>query len=406
MYLPYPSYGNNGNASNGNANNQQNNTGSQNSVTGQSNTKTIHPTHAQFQSTQPGSFYAGRTSQSPVPPLGGVSHRGVLSTVNSTSLSLPHPNAVPFQQQQLQNQQSNQQQQQQQQYLAPSQFQQQVSPQNQHQQMYQQQQSPKQKQQYDQNAVYAQQQYTQQQYNQQQNNQQQQQQQQQGQQPQGKEKKPKQKRITKKQLLQQQQALEEERRRQEQLRLELEAQARAQAQAQAQAQVQALQVMQNQNGEKKRRGRPKKLILDPETNQYIDSHHPRFKQLNKNLKITTAELAQSSALTDHHYSIGTNQTTINPSATTTTAPIQVSLPIQGISNGKPPKPEKELTPDLSRLFEQPTYLRTLSDPSVQNLIQKKDRRGRPRKFPVEQTGVTIKGIRVNGSIKTTKVQKK
>ena len=36
---------------------------------------------------------------------------------------------------------------------------------------------------------------------------------------------------------------------------------------------------------------------------------------------------------------------------------------------------------------------------MQNLLQKKDRRGRPRKFPVEQTGVTIKGVRVNGTMK-------
>ena len=52
---------------------------------------------------------------------------------------------------------------------------------------------------------------------------------------------------------------------------------------------------------------------------------------------------------------------------------------------------------LSKLFEQPPSMRNLGDEAVQQLLKKKDRRGRPRKFPVEETGVTIKGIRINGN---------
>jgi len=47
-------------------------------------------------------------------------------------------------------------------------------------------------------------------------------------------------------------------------------------------------------------------------------------------------------------------------------------------------------------------MRTLEDEAVQQLLQKKDRRGRPRKFPIEETGLTIKGIRVNGTVKQRK----
>lgn len=111
------------------------------------------------------------------------------------------------------------------------------------------------------------------------------------------------------------------------------------------------------SSEKKRRGRPKKLILDPSTNEYINSLHPNFKQLNKELK--ESELQQS-----------------------------------GMAEHSIFKDEQ-----ISKLNDQPTYLRNLDDDAVKQLLQKKDRRGRPRKFPVEQTGITIKGIRVNGNKK-------
>lgn len=106
--------------------------------------------------------------------------------------------------------------------------------------------------------------------------------------------------------------------------------------------------------DKKRRGRPKKLILDPSTNEYITSSHPNFKHLNKLLK--EAESNQN----------GSTESNILKDET------------------------------ISKLNDQPTYLRKLDDDAVKQLLTKKDRRGRPRKFPVEQTGLTIRGIRVNG----------
>ncbi|CCE73243.1 Piso0_000272 [Millerozyma farinosa CBS 7064] len=114
---------------------------------------------------------------------------------------------------------------------------------------------------------------------------------------------------------------------------------------------------------KKKRGRPKKLILDPISNQYIDSSHPNFKQLNKLLKSSSPPVTSQSHSSQAHI---------------------------GSENG------------LSKLYDQPTYLRALDDDSVQELLRKKDKRGRPRKFPMEQTGLTIKGIRVNGTIKQKK----
>lgn len=113
---------------------------------------------------------------------------------------------------------------------------------------------------------------------------------------------------------------------------------------------------------KRKRGRPKKLILDPTTNLYIDSQHPNFKQLNKLLRENESRAA--------------------------------SPPNNTIQQHAPPNEE-----EMNKLFDKPTYLRTLGDGAVQDLLQKKDRRGRPRKFPVEQTGLTIKGIRVNGTMK-------
>ncbi|OBA23883.1 hypothetical protein METBIDRAFT_30257 [Metschnikowia bicuspidata var. bicuspidata NRRL YB-4993] len=103
----------------------------------------------------------------------------------------------------------------------------------------------------------------------------------------------------------------------------------------------------DENGSKKKRGRPKKLILDPTTNQYIDSSHANFKKLNKLLK-------ESSGI----------------------AVKQAHSPMENGIN-----------------------LDSLNDQEMKQLLELKDRRGRPRKFPVEQTGITIKGVRVNGTMK-------
>ena len=119
---------------------------------------------------------------------------------------------------------------------------------------------------------------------------------------------------------------------------------------------------------KKKRGRPKKLILDPVSNQYIDSSHPNFKQLNKLIKESMPEEAQL-------------QTTTPP-----------SWPNEGGEG-------------MSKLYDQPAHMRTLNDQAVRQLMQKKDNRGRPRKFPVEHTGLTIKGVRVNGTVKPPKKKK-
>lgn len=124
---------------------------------------------------------------------------------------------------------------------------------------------------------------------------------------------------------------------------------------------------------KKRRGRPKKFILDPSTNEYIDSTHPNFKALNRVFKKSTKRKNRTS----------------NP---------QVSVP-NSLPNAQPDYESEEAqhARKMARLQDKPPYLRSLEDETVKNLIKKKDRRGRPRKFPVEQTGITIKGIRVNGT---------
>lgn len=109
-----------------------------------------------------------------------------------------------------------------------------------------------------------------------------------------------------------------------------------------------------EDGAKKRRGRPRKLILDPSTNEYIDSSHENYKRLNKILLKESTESEKS-----HGF-------------------------------------EK----DVALLVAQGANLGSLNDQTVKQLLEHKDRRGRPRKFPIEQTGVTIKGIRVNGSSRT------
>lgn len=103
----------------------------------------------------------------------------------------------------------------------------------------------------------------------------------------------------------------------------------------------------DEDGSKKKRGRPKKLILDPSSNQYIDSSHENFKKLNRLLKQN--------------------------------ADVTVKQAHSAMEN--------------NLKFD------SLNDQEMKQLLELKDRRGRPRKFPVEQTGITIKGVRVNGTIK-------
>lgn len=104
------------------------------------------------------------------------------------------------------------------------------------------------------------------------------------------------------------------------------------------------------DGSKKKRGRPKKYILDPVTNVFIDSSHENFKRLNKLLKSTTKTKLKTLGDAEQHI---------------------------GIVKG--------------------TSLKSLNDVAVQQLLEKKDKRGRPRKFPIEKTGLTIRGVRVSGS---------
>lgn len=103
----------------------------------------------------------------------------------------------------------------------------------------------------------------------------------------------------------------------------------------------------NEAGLKKKRGRPKKMILDPSTNLYIDSLHANFKKLNKILKRNM----EATAKTDHGF------------------------------------------------LEHGGRLDTMNDQALQRLIDSKDRRGRPRKFPIEETGITVRGVRVSGTMK-------
>ncbi|EGV61933.1 hypothetical protein PSN45_000629 [Yamadazyma tenuis] len=96
--------------------------------------------------------------------------------------------------------------------------------------------------------------------------------------------------------------------------------------------------------EKRKRGRPKLLILDPTLNSYIDSSHPNYKALRTQMK-------------------------------------------------------REDGPVLSSYVDksQSAYLLREYDASeASKLLQKKDKRGRPRKFAVEETGITVKGVRIGG----------
>lgn len=109
-----------------------------------------------------------------------------------------------------------------------------------------------------------------------------------------------------------------------------------------------------EDGSKKKRGRPKKLLLDPSTNEFIDSSHENYKRLNRMLKSST-------------------------------------------SVAQPGDEDKEKYIGLVK----GTSLNSLNDIALQQLLEKKDKRGRPRKFPIEKTGLTIRGIRVSGTGRAT-----
>lgn len=155
---------------------------------------------------------------------------------------------------------------------------------------------------------------------------------------------------------------------------------------------------------KKKRGRPKKLILDPETNTYIDSTHPNFKHLNKVLKDATdggLSKAHQKELKQQRKQLQQQQAQQQAQAQAQAQQAQQQQ--QPKKRGRKPNSAKAhidnegIPASLSKLFEQPPSMRNLGDEAVQQLLKKKDRRGRPRKFPVEETGVTIKGIRINGN---------
>lgn len=128
---------------------------------------------------------------------------------------------------------------------------------------------------------------------------------------------------------------------------------------------------------KKKRGRPKKFILDPSTNTMIDSTHPNFKMLNKAMR----EGNNFEESTNGHVnSTNTNVNTNTNSSSNTNA-------------------------DLSGLFNASNTIGNFNDVELKELLKKKDRRGRPRKFAIEETGVTIKGVRINGSGISKKLSK-
>lgn len=123
------------------------------------------------------------------------------------------------------------------------------------------------------------------------------------------------------------------------------------------------------NQEKRKRGRPKTLLFDPSINQYIDSSHANYKSLKKQLKDSGA----GSPLSENYLERSLNS----------------NNPPSGDSNGSH---SSYLTPHEFNELE------------IQNLLQKKDRRGRPRKFGFEETGITVKGVKVGG-IKKKKLPK-
>lgn len=100
---------------------------------------------------------------------------------------------------------------------------------------------------------------------------------------------------------------------------------------------------------RRKRGRPRLLLYDSNTNEYMDSTHPNYKQLKK-------ELESSGKLTDEFLSTYLIKKASAGSATS----------------------------------------REYNEADIRDLMRKKDKRGRPRKFPIEETGMTVKGVRVDG----------
>lgn len=96
--------------------------------------------------------------------------------------------------------------------------------------------------------------------------------------------------------------------------------------------------------EKKKRGRPRLLILDPTLNQYIDSNHPNYKALKLQLK----------------------------------------------------RGENGVISTYLERNESSYKLKEYDVDEADKLLQKKDKRGRPRKFAIEETGITVKGVRIGG----------
>lgn len=113
--------------------------------------------------------------------------------------------------------------------------------------------------------------------------------------------------------------------------------------------------------EKRKRGRPKTLLFDASINQYIDSSHPNYKSVKQQLKNNS-----NGNELDGSY-LGKSITTSN-------------------------------NPGNSHATHHSTYLipHEFNELEVQNLLRKKDRRGRPRKFGFEETGITVKGVKVGG----------
>ena len=90
----------------------------------------------------------------------------------------------------------------------------------------------------------------------------------------------------------------------------------------------------------------------------IDSTHPNFKLLNKAIR------------DGNNYDDSRNGQ--SPSSSTSNA--------------------TNTNTDISGLFSSSNTIGNFNDTELKELLKKKDRRGRPRKFAIEETGVTIKGL--------------
>lgn len=181
---------------------------------------------------------------------------------------------------------------------------------------------------------------------------------------------------------------------------------------------------------KRRRGRPKKLILDPATNTMIDSTHPNFKQLNKILRESEGKAVAASPAVAKNGAPQEPQHEYMPhyNENMTIHPLQQHLHHQQQQHLQHQQQQQQLQQQQQQQFQQQQKqqkkqrklklkqkrqqqpqqeqrqeqnvpsangLAGLGDLDFQQLLKKKDKRGRPRKFPVEQTGITIKGVKIN-----------